>query len=316
MLKYLIILLDDTAVSFCHYPTRDAGRRIMPAETLRKGIHFAMKENLCVQFVYPEYELPTEHAELIESIDHTKIVPATSPAAASADVIVANSWEEAEAVCRNATKTYVLRTTKGDFMAHHGCLERILPRMARLNVILTDINTFTEADFRAYRNALEAVAEGVERIYTAGGAPQLNLLTDRMMLEAMNNCGAGDTALTLAPDGRFYVCPAFYAEGDGECTGSLEKGVRLPNAQLYRLDHAPLCRTCDAWQCRRCVWMNRRTTLEVNTPGHEQCVAAHIERNTARRLLKAIRRHGTFLPEREEIKEIDYLDPFEAREEW
>ena len=45
------------------------------------------------------------------------------------------------------------------------------------------------------------------------------------------------------------------------------------------------------------------------------CVAAHLERNASRSLLAAIRKHGTFLPGRE-IKEIDYLDPFDVRKEW
>ena len=42
---------------------------------------------------------------------------------------------------------------------------------------------------------------------------------------------------------------------------------------------------------------------------------AHIERGAARQLLADIRTLGTFLPE-QEIKEIDYLDPFDAREKW
>jgi hypothetical protein len=62
--------------------------------------------------------------------------------------------------------------------------------------------------------------------------------------------------------------------------------------------------------------MNRKTTLEVNTPSHEQCVVAHIERNASMILLKNIRKHGEFLPDFEDIKEIDYLDPFEKRKDW
>ena len=136
-----------------------------------------------------------------------------------------------------------------------------------------------------------------------------NLLTDRMFLDKMNNCNAGDESITLAPDGKFYICPAFYLDGS-KAVGDLENGLDIKNRQLYRLDHAPICRKCDAWQCRRCVWLNRKTTLEVNTPSHEQCVVAHIERNASRRLLKEIRTLGEFLPEKE-IKEIDYLDPFD-----
>jgi CXXX repeat peptide maturase len=137
-----------------------------------------------------------------------------------------------------------------------------------------------------------------------------------MMLKEMNNCGAGDTNITLAPNGKFYVCPAFYYEDEADSIGDLEHRLDIKNKQLYRLDHAPICRHCDAWQCKRCIWLNRKTTLEVNTPSHEQCVLAHLERNASRDLLNNIRKYGTFLPEQEEIKEIDYLDPFDKRDEW
>ncbi len=39
---------------------------------------------------------------------------------------------------------------------------------------------------------------------------------------------------------------------------------------------------------------------------------AHLERNASRELLRRIRRQGTFMPDRPDIPEIDYLDPFEA----
>ena len=160
------------------------------------------------------------------------------------------------------------------------------------------------------------MAERVEQIYVSGKSPQLNLLTDRIMLDKMNNCGAGETTVTLAPDGRFYVCPAFYFSADGYAIGDLANGLEIKNSQLYQLDHAPLCRRCDAWQCKRCIWLNRKTTLEVNTPSHEQCVAAHLERNASRKLLKSLHKNGIFLGGNKEIKEINYLDPFDVREEW
>ena len=161
---------------------------------------------------------------------------------------------------------------------------------------------------------LATLSAKVERLYVERKSPQLNLLTDRMMLTAMNNCNAGWENITLAPDGKFYVCPAFYLE-QAYNIGTLEEGLDIKNPQLYRLDHAPICRHCDAYQCKRCIWLNRKTTLEVNTPSREQCVMAHLERNASRGLLQNIRKHGTFLPDKE-ISKIDYLDPFDKREEW
>ncbi len=318
MLQYLIILLDDTSTSFCHYENTKTEHRLIPIETLKQGIRFGMMENLMIQFVYPDYELPTEYAEVIESIDHSKI-KSLSPAlpekggGTNADVWVVNDWNLPK---DDVDVPIVLRTSKADLFARYKELKDALARVARLNVVITDVETFTEEDFNTYKEVLTGLAEALKTLYVGGKTPQLNLLTDRMMLKEMNNCGAGDTTITLAPNGKFYVCPAFYYEDEADSIGDLEHGLDIKNKQLYKLEYAPICRHCDAYQCKRCVWLNRKTTLEVNTPSHEQCVVAHLERNASAALLKGIRKHGVFLPEQEEIKETEYLDPFENKETW
>lgn len=307
MLKYLVILLDDASVSFCHYNVTRP-QKLMDAELLRKGILFAMKENLTIQFVYPSKELPQEVKDLVETIDHTKIMPASH--CDDADVVVCDSWEQLEKV--PVDSVCVVRVAKADLWNKD--VKDILQKVARLNVVITDVETFTDADFKAYGELLSVWAKTVENLYGEGRSPQLNVLTDRMMLDKMNNCGAGDENITLAPDGKFYVCPAFYQEGLFS-VGDIDNGLDIKNKQLYRLDHAPICRHCDAYQCKRCVWLNQKTTLEVNTPGHEQCVVAHVEREASRRLLAEIRKKGQFLLQ-QEINELDYIDPFEKRKEW
>lgn len=307
MLQYLIILLDDTSTSFCHYENSKTERCLIPIETLKQGIRFGMMENLMIQFVYPDYELPQKYQELIESIDHSKIKPYKE----GADVWVTDKVEDI-----SSDIPVVLRINKERLLAHVQEISEAIGKVSRLNIVLTDVETFTEDDFAHYKSLLEKLSRSLEQLYIEGKTPQLNLLTDRMMLKQMNNCGAGDTTITLAPNGKFYICSAFYYEDEADNVGVLEHGLDIKNKQLYRLDHAPICRHCDAWQCKRCVWLNRKTTLEVNTPSHEQCVLAHLERNASRDLLNNIRKHGTFLPEQEEIKEIDYLDPFDNRDEW
>lgn len=315
MLQYLIILLDKTSTSFCHYKVPSNSPSLMPLETLRQGIRFGMIENLMIQYVYPDKVLPKEYQEVIESIDHSKIrsLPLTPPkeGGTEADVWVTESIKDIK-----ADVPVVLRTDKQSFFDSEADIIKALENVPRLNIVLTDIETFIEEDFEKYKSLLERLSKAIEQMYVEGKAPQLNLLTDRMMLSKMNNCGAGDTNITLAPNGKFYVCPAFYYEDETDSIGDLEHGLDIKNKQLYKLEYAPICRHCDAYQCKRCVWLNRKTTLEVNTPSHEQCVVAHLERNASRELRQNIRKHGTFLPEQEEIKEIDYLDPFDNKDKW
>ena len=313
MLQYLIVLLDDTSVSYCHYSNAKTERKLIALSDLKEAVLFSMKRNLTIQFIYPDYALPPEYKDLIESVPHTKIASSSAIEKGIADIVVINNWQDLQDCSFDETTIYVWRTLKGDFFNHYNLIIGILEKVVRLNIIITGIETFDEEDFKAYQRVLNVISDSVEKIYNKKEV-QLNLLTDRMMLEKMNNCNAGWESITFAPDGRFYICPAFYQEGLYS-VGDLKSGLTIKNPLLYRLDHAPLCRNCDAYQCQRCIWLNNKTTLEVNTPSHEQCVVSHLERNASRTLLENIRQHRSFLPN-QEIKEIDYLDPFDVRKEW
>lgn len=311
MLQYLIILLDDTSVSYCHYENPKMERKLISLDNLKAGILFGMKENLMIQFVYPDYELPIEYQQAIETIDHSKIMPSSK--AEGADVIVFNSWDCLENSLLKEKTAYVLRTSKQELFENYTLLDKKAD-MYRLNIVITDMDSFTEADFDQYKVILSELVGTMKSAYVNRKTPQINILTDRMMLDKMNNCNAGWENITLAPDGLFYVCPAFYFDKEGYSVGNLSEKLQIKNSQLYKLAYAPLCRKCDAYQCKRCIWLNWKTTLEVNTPSHEQCVVAHLERNASSELLKEIRMLGKFLPEKE-IKKIDYLDPFDVKDE-
>ena len=316
MLKYLIIQLCDSAPSFCHYPEGKKDPRLISLEDLKAGILYAMKENLNLQFLYPDYELPEEYRQAIDEIDHIDIVSLGNrdrELKENAEVIVIDSWDDIDDSLES-DKSYILRTSKDDLFKNHQKLIHILPKVTRLNVVLTDIPEFSDGDFERYKEILARISQSISKEYIDGKSPQTNILTDRMVLKQMNNCNAGDEVVTLAPDGNFYICPAFYLQGDHP-DGNTREGLKIRNQQLFKLSYAPICRKCDAYQCKRCVWLNEKQTLEVNTPGREQCVVSYLERNESRRLLGKIREHGIFMPDIE-IKEIDYLDPFEIVNQW
>lgn len=312
-LQYLVVLLDDTSIAYCHADNPLTAPRLMPLPVLQKAIRFGMQQNLMIQFVYPDYDLPEEYNALIETIDHVKI---------GRDIKV-RRVDDAPA----GSATEVLRLTVQELIDRQYDIAARISAAERLNICLTDIETFRDEQIPAYGKALDTLVAMLVSQYKAGRQPQVNILTDRLQLKEMHNCDAGIGNITLAPNGKFYLCPAFYYDeqmgisnrmnhktGDASrAVGDLEQGVLIPNKQLLSLDHAPLCRICDAYHCHRCIWLNQRLTWDNNTPSRQQCVIAHLERNAAQRLQQELQKAGyTF---EQQIKPIDYLDPFEVREE-
>ena len=330
MLQYLVILLDDTSVAYCHADNPLKERHLIPIETLKKGILFGMKQNLMIQYVFPDYALPEEYASVIESIDNVKIYPiGCKPVTGiedgrEADVEVANAVPE-----KVGAKNLVMRMTFSEMLRQKDEIAKLFASGARINLCITDVEQFRDKQIDTYKQVLNEWSTALLDLYKQGQSPQFNLLTDRMMLDKMHNCEAGVSNITLAPNGKFYLCPAFYYDEQTKVdnqlnhhkptsdnsVGDLENGLDIPNLQLLKLDHAPLCRNCDAYQCRRCIWLNRKLTWDNNTPSRQQCVMAHIERNASRDLLNDIRKVRVFMPHID-IKEINYLDPFDVRKEF
>ncbi|MDR0750327.1 MAG: CXXX repeat peptide maturase [Tannerellaceae bacterium] len=312
MLQYLIILLDDTSVSFCHYRNTKSKRRLIALNRLEAGILFAMKHNLMVQFVYPGYELPESYATVIESIDHHKIKPSSLKGDANVAVCDYRDAVSDHTLNRNEKTTFVLRITKEELFNGYEEVILLLKRLNRLSLVITDTDAFRKKDFDTYKKVLSHLESALSEALKEDDMPQLNILSDRIRLEKMNNCNAGVENITLAPNGKFYICPAFYIEDEDDSAGNPAEGITIPYRQLYTLAYAPICRKCDAYHCRRCIWLNKKTTLEVNTPSHEQCVTAHLERNASRNLLNKLQAKGFFA--HKEIREITGLDPFERKE--
>ena len=312
-MQYLVVLLDDTSVAYCHANNPLTRQNLMPLETLRKAIIFGMKQNLMIQFVYPQYELPVEYNKVIESIDHIKIgrevlVFDTIPAVAYANNLV-------------------LRLTIDEFITKHNDIAFLLQQARRINICLTDIENFRDEQIAEYKKALTTLSSVLLSLYKQGKSPQLNILTDRLQLTQMHNCEAGIGNITIAPNGKFYLCPAFYYDEQmgisnrmnyrtkdaSRSVGDMENGLKIPNKQLLELGHAPLCRICDAYHCNRCIWLNQKLTWDNNTPSRQQCIISHLERNAARDLQLQLKEAGYQVTN--EIKEITYLDPFEVKEE-
>lgn len=305
MLKFLIVELCDSSVSFCHYKEGDKPRLISLMD-LENGLLWAIKRTLDIQVLYPKYQLPEEYSVLLDRFLHVKIA---HEGLADTDITVLDGWDSILGLEPHIEQPVLLHSTYREFISHQQQLGENLHKFTRLNIVFTDVHQFSDDDQSEYESALSGLCERIRDLYVGDRSVQLNLVTDRMMLSNMNNCNAGDETITLAPDGKFYPCAAFYLDKMNDI-GNPVDGLGIANGRLYKLGNAPICRICDAYHCKRCVWLNKKLTLEVNVPSHQQCIMSHIERNASKRLLEAIRESGDFAPN-VVIPDIDYCDPFE-----
>lgn len=313
MLKYLIVMLGGAAVPFCHEPEpRPGDASWLPIASLRQAVLLALKNNCKINYLYPGRKPPRAMERLIDEVDHVKIVPFGMVRAYPEAIVVLESgaFPDARGLKALRGRNVILRLDRKDLPTLDSRLRLLSSGCRRMNVVWKDLADFREEDWGEYHRQLGGLRGWMLARSARAVLPELNVLTDRIALERMNNCEAGLTHLTVAPNGLMYLCPAFYRRDEAQALGEIRSDIAVANRHLLELRYAPICRICDAFQCRRCVFLNRTLTLEVNTPSAQQCRASHVEREASRLLLNADRAGAKRFPGSAKIAKIAYNDPF------
>ena len=276
----IVVLLSDESTPFCVLSNIKGENAIMPIAYLNAIIDKAKTEGRHLEFVYPKAPLPEEYTNLINSVPHTAIIPVNS-AYGQGDVIVVNGWSEIPLI-GHPDAFYVFRTSLDEFCHNIDGLLPLLKLASRLNIVFTDEYAFSQSDLLLYEDAIHELKELVLIEWEKGRQTKVNLITERLFLDEMCNCDAGWKSVTLAPNGSFYICPSFYYDNPADKCGDIINGLDIKNLLLYKLNHSPICRDCNAYHCNRCVFISKKKTLEVNTPSFEQCEKSRIELETTK----------------------------------
>jgi len=317
MIKYILAILDKGAVPFCYYENPyylASPSELMPHTTLQAIIRSAKENDLYVNFIYGKAPLPAEYEDLIESVSHVKIIPLSRKRAYADGILVFDSNDDSpENLDNDLSRNLILRVAKHDLRGLGTLVKLLMGKFKRLNLHLVGSERFTAVDWTVYEAELVGISQLLKEKYTEGVEVEINVLSDRMLLEAMNNCDAGIKHITVAPNGKCYICPGFYYDDENNALGNFADNPELMSTirRLCTLSSAPICSRCDAFHCKRCVYLNQKTTLEINIPSREQCITAHIERDIAGELLTSLEGVQAFqhLPR---IPALPYRDPLYA----
>lgn len=315
--EHALVLLENGVVPFCHYENPLFHTPAAPLwidETLLKAvIARARKDGVALTFLLGATRPPAKIEKLINGIAHVKVVP-PSLCDDYPDAIVVVSSDDIGAhggLKQNFSRNVILRVTRSDIPRLAEMFDELEGTFGRLSIHLLGHAYFSAYDLEAYADELNRIAGRLKKLYARNTKIEVNVLTDRMMLKQMRNCDAGEKHVTVAPDGKLYLCPAFLYDGE-DAIGTFDEktgfGVKPPSTVAFA--RAPLCTRCDAWACKRCVWLNHKLTQEYNVPSEQQCLIAHTEREASRLLLRELRAIDPFrrLPP---IGELNYRDPLE-----
>lgn len=276
----VIVLLSNLSTSFCLAENHNIEEVLMPIDNLHRVIKYSKDNNMSLHFIFPSSTIPDEYIKVINSIPHKKIVPVN--AQINGDVVVLNNWCDITNAINKNCSYLILRISFSDFYNSIEELKSLLVATDRLDIIFKDENEYSQFDEDSYRKALYRLSGMLIELWNAGHRVSVNLVTDRLQLSEMCNCDAGWRTITVAPNGNFYVCPSFYYTDKGSNCGNVFDGLELKNPLLYKLNHSPLCKDCGAFHCSRCVYLNKKLTLEINTPSFGQCKKAELELEATR----------------------------------
>lgn len=311
MFKYLIVQLTDDTVSFCHYSTKREDPSVLPEEIINEALIWSMKRNLSIQWILPDTRLPDSYYHFFTRADSVIITSGKSYYSSLAQIIVHTSVNDYLEFSGSGKQAEIILIAPTDIHNIRNIKEVRLFKTPRLVLVLQEVNCFNNQLIEEYRSSIKELSQQLESVYKKKGEIMINSLSDILFTSSMNNCNAGIESLTLAPNGRFYLCPGFYFDNSENYVGDLKNGINIPNQHLLSLQYAPICRICDAFHCRRCIWLNQKMTGEYNTPSKQQCLLSHIERDQSRILLNQMRESYLSFAKGKEIMALDYNDPFD-----
>lgn len=295
--KFLLFITSDNITPHCAYRNKRGTNQIMTSEIFEKGVKFCNEKRFIPVFLGVPSKIEKEKYQKNMIIDK----------AGEADNKISIYDNNADYI--KGDKIGILLLNKNNINKLYEFIKKFFNELDRINIVLEDIDVWNEEDVKKYDAQLDLVVRFTAEKYRQGREIEINVLTDIWNLSSMRNCDAGSETFTLAPNGRIYICPAFYFDNPESYVGTLDNGINVKNSQLLELENAPICSVCDVFDCSRCKYLNKKMTNEINIPSKIQCIISHVEREKSRKLQNIIRKYNYEF--KNILKKINYNDPLE-----
>lgn len=299
--KYLIFLESDHITTHCSYKSKiGLESEYMDEKTYKLGLQFCENQNLTPILLG---DFPYADASILRMSETNYHQGNKFIQIFDNDI---NQIQNTQ-TDKNDKKLCILKINKENITNIEGFIKGLKLNFNRINLILDDIELWKKENLDSYERELRKLSKIIIESYKEGSPLEINVLTDILELDKMCNCGAGENTFTLAPNGKVYMCPAFYFEDSKRYVCDLELDKKLITNELVGLEQSPLCNGCDAFHCSRCKYLNHKLTNQINVPSEIQCIISHIERESSVQIKNCLEKEG--IKCRNRLNSVDYLDP-------
>ncbi len=324
--KQLFFMLDNRCVKLCsNYKYNNINHECMDKKTILKGLTLSREDFFQPVFLYSDI---TDVDFLFNDKDinimcNQHIIKHFIPYNQNLldkivkyvnydDIVLVIDKHNINYVKKSQVKNCILLIEADDVNNISKYVSNIIMYFTRINLKyeLLDANRLS-----MYEEQLDNIIEILKKQYNRNEiVTEINVVTDRLYLDKMINCFAGEKNLSLSPEGFYYCCPAFYYEDKNKY--NLELEMNKNSIKMTKYENAYLCHECDAYQCERCIYQNKKNTLEYNIPSELQCKKSHLERLYTVKLIKFLNEKNSKM-KIQEIQDISYDDPIQVLvEKW
>lgn len=300
--KYMLVMLQDDITPHCSYRNKKGTKNKMSMELIDRAMEFASENDFEIVFMGEKGETPIKNKGFYMSL-----VDSNSKEANKKSIVIYDN--DVSKINKNSD-TCILLINKDNIENITVYIRNLSKDHIRINLVLEDIGNWKQKHIELYKEELNSLVEVIEKTYVDNQPLEVNVITDRINFNSHNECTAGSKTITLAPNGEFYICPAFYYDDVEDSIGSLEEGILNKDECLLSIENAPICRKCDAYQCKACRYLNKKLTEEYNVSPKIQCNISHYEREATRKLQsKLVKRR--LINAGSIIEKLEYVDPLD-----
>ncbi len=268
--KYMIFITSDKSTSHCIYES-NGENNVMSQDIFDKGMKFCDNNNFIPVILEDNnnrFKYDGDNSlTIMKGINEREDINGVSVLSMSEEFI----GEDCNDAC-------IVNVYKENIYELANFIEKIKENYSRINLIIKDIQHWSENDVEKYSHELDKLIKIIVKSYENDEGIDINVLTDIFELTEHNRCSSGIYTYALAPNGKIYMCPAVYFNDDKKYLGSIEDGILKEFKEEFKSKNLIICSKCDSYHCKNCKFINELMTEEINMSPRIQCLISNLEK--------------------------------------